>query len=419
MIGEPVVCEIKNCTFLNFPIKTFYSAVHNNCYTFYRQGHAFTMEAQDPKNCHCEKITDADLGSMYLLFDQALIVRSSSSILFFKIDQETKLWTQYHKIPKMRGNIFFIKGNVRFQITTDEKVYFYLIDKNTLMPKPENVMYNFMNCSQMMFGSLVRYCITFKTNQPNFSIWVRKAFHNFKVALTNENMEGSMGANLPSLNQYVMTEREEQSGMGSKDKQIITVHDNETYSTVQEWAVPTREEGIEILYLAVSKDDQKIGVALGKKLIKNHQYISEIAVYNRQRTGDKEEFALEALKEFQYHEACMRFEFNVKNNNQLIFFQRDKVFMIDITDESVNQVLYSFKEALEDQPSFGAFNRAQDKFIVTSASDIRYCDLKNPSAEVDLDDELEISAIESITVDDEHFYVLANKKSKKLGFYLF
>lgn len=319
----------------------------------------------------------------------------------------------------MRGNIFFIKGNVRFQITTDEKVYFYLIDKNTLMPVLENVMYNFMHCSQMMFGSLVRYCITFKTNQPDFSIWVRKAYHNFKVALTNENMEGSMGANLPSLRQYVMTERDEQGAGGAKDRQVITVHDNHTYGTVQEWAVPTREEGIEILYLTVSKDDKKIGVALGRKLIKNHQYISEIAVYDRQRTGDKEEFALERLRDFQYHEACMRFEFDANNNSRLIFFQRDKVFMIDITDESFNKVLYSFKEPLEDQPSFGAFNRAQDKFIVTSASDIRYCDLNDASAEVDLDAELGISAIESITVDEDHFYVLANKKNTRLGFYLF
>lgn len=134
----------------------------------------------------------------------------------------------------------------------------------------------------MMFGSLVRYCITFKTNQPNFSIWVRKSFHNFKVALTNENMEGSIGANLRTLNQYVMTERKiEETTAGLKEKQVITVHDNETYTTLQEWAVPTREEGIEILYLAVSKDDQKIGVALGKRLIKNRQHLSEIAVYNR------------------------------------------------------------------------------------------------------------------------------------------
>jgi len=33
---------------------------------------------------------------MYLLFDQALIVRSSNSILLFKIDKDTKKWTQFH-----------------------------------------------------------------------------------------------------------------------------------------------------------------------------------------------------------------------------------------------------------------------------------------------------------------------------------
>ena len=50
---------------------------------------------------------------MYLLFDQALVVRSSSSILFFKIDQESGLWEQYQELTDMRGNIYFIKGNIR------------------------------------------------------------------------------------------------------------------------------------------------------------------------------------------------------------------------------------------------------------------------------------------------------------------
>lgn len=45
MVGQATVSEIKNCTILNFPIRSFYSEVTMNCYTFYRQGHAFTMEA--------------------------------------------------------------------------------------------------------------------------------------------------------------------------------------------------------------------------------------------------------------------------------------------------------------------------------------------------------------------------------------
>jgi len=36
------------------------------------------------------------------------------------------------------------------------------MDKETLIPSLENVMYNFMGCSQMMFGKKVRNCITFK-----------------------------------------------------------------------------------------------------------------------------------------------------------------------------------------------------------------------------------------------------------------
>jgi hypothetical protein len=108
------------------------------------------------------------MGDMYLLFDEALVTRSSSSILFFKIDPETGLWTKYHQFDEMRGQIFFIRGNIRIQITTEEKIYFFLIDKLTYIPKLENVMWNFVKCSQMMFGSKVRYGISYKQNQPGF-----------------------------------------------------------------------------------------------------------------------------------------------------------------------------------------------------------------------------------------------------------
>lgn len=43
--------------------------------------------------------------------------------------------------------MYFIKGNTRIQITTDEVIYFYYINPETLIPELENVMYNFMECS--------------------------------------------------------------------------------------------------------------------------------------------------------------------------------------------------------------------------------------------------------------------------------
>ena len=60
-----------------------------------------------------------------------MVARSSSDILFFKLvkDEETdqRNWVQYNSIHA-RGFIYYIKGNVRIQITTDEKIYYYLID---------------------------------------------------------------------------------------------------------------------------------------------------------------------------------------------------------------------------------------------------------------------------------------------------
>ena len=50
-------------------------------------------------------------------------------------------------MEEIRGFIYYIKGNVRIQITTDDKIYFFMIDKETFMPILENVMFNFMTCN--------------------------------------------------------------------------------------------------------------------------------------------------------------------------------------------------------------------------------------------------------------------------------
>jgi len=49
----------------------------------------------------------------------------------------------------MRGQIYFIRGNIRIQITTEQQIYFYLINKQTFLPELENVMYNFIGCSSL------------------------------------------------------------------------------------------------------------------------------------------------------------------------------------------------------------------------------------------------------------------------------
>ena len=89
---------------------------------------------------------------MVLVYDRALIARSSSDILFFKIEatgegeERRRMWKQYEVIPLM-GFIYYIKKNIRIQVTTADKIYFYIIDNDTLMPILENVMWNFMGCT--------------------------------------------------------------------------------------------------------------------------------------------------------------------------------------------------------------------------------------------------------------------------------
>jgi hypothetical protein len=105
ILSDYVVTPIKekNCTDRNFPIKSFYSVANGACYTFYRQGQCFETPVNDYSLCHSEKITDSDLGNMFLVYEQALVVRSSGSMLFFKKDVETDKWTMYHEKKDMRG----------------------------------------------------------------------------------------------------------------------------------------------------------------------------------------------------------------------------------------------------------------------------------------------------------------------------
>ena len=170
----PTVHEVQDCTDMNFPMKSFYNEINNQVYTFYRQGNSSTVDVANPQQVITSKLDIDDMGSMYLLFDRALVTRSSNSIRFFKIDEETGKWVQYQIIENMRGMIYYTKGNVRIQITTESHIYFYIIDKKTLEAKLENVMINYTKSSQLLFGPRVRCGVAYKTGQPGLSLYKRK-----------------------------------------------------------------------------------------------------------------------------------------------------------------------------------------------------------------------------------------------------
>lgn len=169
---------------------------------------ANSVDGEEKDPYYFQDIFDKDLGQMFLINETVLIARSSSQILFFKLELDeftgNSDWQNFHIIEE-GGNIFFIKGNKRIQIVTDDKIYFYLIDLETYEVTLENVMNNFMNCSVMMFGAKVKYGITFKSNEPSIDIYRRKYEHDFKVCTVEMDLDGSRGLPVMSMNAFLVS----------------------------------------------------------------------------------------------------------------------------------------------------------------------------------------------------------------------
>ena len=408
------------CSKKNFPYKSFYNDELDEVYSFYRQGFSYIIPAGDSDNYLYDRMTDRDLGQMYLVYNQALICRSSSQILFFKIVKneitERREWKMYEVINS-RGFIYYIKGNIRIQITADDKISFYLIDKKTLMPTLENVMYNYMNCSQMMFGSKVRYGITYKTNQKSFVIYRRKYEHNFKVPVASENYEGAKGLEIKSQGKFLVAKIDK-----------VKIYDTDQYQECGELEIkllPTEtREPNEIIALQCCQTDEYLAIVSGKNLIMNEQKQNQLFIYRRQPDGEYGNFIHRVvLKDIEhFKQVSMNFHFRIipgtSERKEILFAKIDEIFALNFTNESIT-TLYKFEVALKRQPQFFKLNDDQSIFVTASQEDGIYVDTTT-GFEYDLDEKYEISVIKEIVYDEEDqlFYLLANKYMEKLGFFV-
>jgi hypothetical protein len=79
------------------------------------------------------------------------------------------------------------------------------VNKETLEITLDNVMFNYMDCVQMMIGPKVRYCVTYKAGEKSFNVFRANYIHNFKVTIDNYNLEGSKGIEVQSMNAFLCT----------------------------------------------------------------------------------------------------------------------------------------------------------------------------------------------------------------------
>jgi hypothetical protein len=200
----------------------------------------------------------------------------------------------------------------------------------------------------------------------------------------------------------------------------MSICSEDKFEELQSWNVPAHDNKTEILYLAVSKDETRIAVALGKNVIKDEYKVTELCIYKKERNG---KFEIEKIRDFEFTDASYEFVFSVKKPTELIFVTREELFDVDYTDDAVaKNTMYTFEHPLHHHPELVVFSKTQRQFIVCTKTEVLFVDLdkKNPSdREIDINETEHIDNVMQVMASDTHFFLLANKKNHKLGIYLF
>ena len=139
----------------------------------------------------------------------------------------------------------------------------------------------------MMFGPKVKYSITYKAGESELKIYQRKYIHNYMVTLSSENHEGAFGCNLNKLNFYAIGKF-----------QTIIIYDQSDFSQRQTYKIPCVDQNLEILYMVSSKDDERIGITFGTRLILNRFYIFAIIILKKNQYN---KFEMERYFTFDFH----------------------------------------------------------------------------------------------------------------------
>lgn len=106
---------------------------------------------------------------------------------------------------------------------------------------------------------------------------------------------------------------------------------------IQRVAQSSGDSQKEILYLTSSKDDLRVGLCLGRRLIKEKLEVTDIIVFKRETLLS--EFVLEREREFtraarDKEKVCITFTFNATNRAELLFATQNQIFAWNYMDEN-------------------------------------------------------------------------------------
>jgi len=167
--------------------------------------------------------------------------------------------------------------------------------------------------------------------------------------------------------------------------------------------------------MSLSWNERYLGLAVGVKHIKDISEVLELHVYEKNYVGH---FKLRKRQAFKFPEASPRFVFRKSNQDEMLFLDRESIFSYNYMLDTEKTVVYEIENSFDKQPVQAMFSADQDQFIATTYTNCLMVDMKH-QLEVDVDDNEEISNITNIIYGENQFYVMANKKCGKLGYFLF
>lgn len=239
-----------------------------------------------------EELTHKNFGSAYFYNNDILITKSSGQFLFFKIYEiyekdkfgqsvnvGTK-WNQYHSID-IQGTASLLNGSNQLQICSSNLVYFYEIEPETYIPKHVGTMFNFINCSYFFIGLLDQRCLTYKNNDKNIRVFMRKHVHGFHHQIDRNPKENVCGVNMNNLKSFLVS-----------DDDFVSVHCADTFTEIHKFNIPLNKSNtnlpIEIIELQISSDHNYIAVVGGKILAKEIEEIHQLMVFKVNSNRDFE-----------------------------------------------------------------------------------------------------------------------------------
>ena len=200
----------------------------------------------------------------------------------------------------------------------------------------------------MMFGSKVKYGITYKINQRSFIIYRRKYLHNYKVNVVDENLEGSKGLELKSMDIFLCSKIDK-----------VVMYDSMTVEQIE--LVPVKllktetREPNQVIALATCQNEEYLGIISGKNLIMNEQKTNQLFIYRRRRFNNpalRDDFEYQTrvvIKDIPiFKQVSMNFHFkNQKglDRDTVVFAKIDCIFSMNFITQQIIMI-YSFNVKL-------------------------------------------------------------------------